>query len=865
MSVAIRFQFDAEQPHQRDAIDAVVDALASVGDRRGEVGQSGRGVVCHGDGLDLGRVLLDVQRVQARQGLKLSGEGEGAELTVEMETGTGKTYAYLRLMRELYARYGLSRFIVVVPSVAIRCGVLAQLEALAEHFRGLYPEQRAEASVFDAQSLGGVRRFARDSGVQILVMNIDAFNKGRGNLGHRPADALGGETPVGLCAATRPVVVLDEPQSMEGPRARAALAELQALVTLRWSATHRRAPHCVYRLDPVRAFELGLVKQIDVAAVTAEGGVGGVVSVVQTRATKRGVSAKLSVEGPAGPVEITVRGRGEDLFALSGGVEACRGLVVRAVDHGAGAVDFESGLRLVVGGDAPAREAVWRAQLEETIQCHLERELACRRLLPAGEQMKVLSLVFLDRVDDYVADEGSVRREFCRAWEAARADARFGALDLPRAERVHAGYFARRRGEAVDSTGKSREDDEAYALIMADKTRLLSPEEPVRFVFSHSALREGWDNPNVFQICTLRRTRSELKKRQELGRGMRLPVLASGLRTRDPDLARLTVIANESYDAFARDLQREVAADAGVDFSQCITERRAREAIALRPDSIDNVWFTEMWRRIARPLRFVPALDDAALRGRATELLRTLVVAEPARAVRIVRGSLTDGALVARASERRVLEDAELTRPPVLDPLAWLQSETGLSRRTLAELLVASGATEALTRGPTELLEAAAKALSTLVAEESARHGRLAACGEPLNPEVLLHRPLLAGAYANVTVTRAVYAALPASDPAEHQWIKALDTDPRTRSIFRWPAWLQVPSPMGKVQPGWLVARQGADASGGPGGEFELALVTKRPAEPWRLAVLTALAAVLEADLEFRGKATPPAVDAKPR
>ncbi len=845
--MAIRFQFDAEQPHQRGAIHAVVDALASVGDRRGGHARSGRAIVSHGEPLDLGRVLLDVQRVQARQGLALSRDGEGAELTVEMETGTGKTYAYLRLMRELYARYGLSRFIVVVPSLAIRCGVLAQIEALAEHFRGLYPDQRVEASLVDAQSPGGVRRFARDSGLQILVMNIDAFNKGRGNLGHRPADALGGETPVGLCAATRPVVVLDEPQSMEGPRARAALAELQALVTLRWSATHRRAPHCVYRLDPVRAFALGLVKRVDVAAVTAEGGAEAAVTVLQTRATKRGVSAKLAVAGPAGPVALTVRGQGEDLFALSGGVEACRGLVVRAVDHGAGAVDFESGLRLTVGGDATARAAVWRAQLEETIQCHLERELACRRLLPAGERMKVLSLIFLDRVDDYAVEDGSVRRDFCRAWEAARADERFAALELPRAERVHAGYFARRRGEAIDSTGKSREDDEAFALIMADKTRLLSPEEPVRFVFSHSALREGWDNPNVFQICTLRRTRSELKKRQELGRGMRLPVLASGLRTRDPDLARLTVIANESYEAFARDLQREVAADTGVEFSQCITERRARERCALRPGWNDDPWFLEMWRRVAKPLRFVPALDGAVLRHRGTELLRALALPEPTRAVRITRGELTGGGAVAGASERRVFDGAEPAGGPVPDPLRSLQGETGLSRGTLAAMLVGSGATAALVRAPAALLEGAAKALRGLVAEESARRGHLEVCGEPLAPEVLVHRPLAAGACGEVAATRSVYTTLPAGDPAERDWLARVDADPRTRSIFRWPGWLNVPSPMGALAPGWLVARERA------AGGFELALVAESPDKPWRSDVLASLAAALGARLELRG------------
>ncbi|MEZ4268454.1 MAG: hypothetical protein R3F39_18975, partial [Myxococcota bacterium] len=450
-----------------------------------------------------------------------------------------------------------------------------------------------------------------------------------------------------------------------------------------------------------------------------------------------------------------------------------------------------------------------------------------------------------------------VRREFCEAWERARADERFAALELPPADRVHAGYFARRRGAAVDSTGKSREDDEAYALIMADKSRLLSPGEPVRFVFSHSALREGWDNPNVFQICTLRRTRSELKKRQELGRGMRLPVLASGLRTRDPDLARLTVIANESYEAFARDLQREVARDAGVDFSRCIVERRARRVMPLRPDWRDNPWFAELWRRVARPLRFVPALEFAALRERALDALGALAHSPAPRAVSIARGRLEGGVVVGGEVETRPLatgqpeigpvpEHGAPDCAPVPDPLAWLQAETGLSRATLAELITTSRLAGRLVSAPNALLEAAARSLRALVADESARCGRYEPHGEPLDLEVLLHRPLSGGAHESVAVARSIYQTLPARDAAEGAWLRAVDAEVATRAIFRWPSWLQISSPLGALASGWLVVREGE------GGRPELALVVEPTGDASRLSLLAALSRAVGATLELR-------------
>jgi type III restriction enzyme len=509
--------------------------------------------------------------------------------SVEMETGTGKTYVYLRTIFELSRRYAFQKFIIVVPSVAIREGVLKNIDVTAEHFRALYNNRPFEHFVYDAKKVNRLRQFATSTTLQILVINIDAFRKNftgtdeeqKSNVIYKESDRLSGRPPIEFVQAARPIVIIDEPQSVDSTeKAQEAIKALNPLCTLRYSATHRNPYNLVYQLDPVRAFELKLVKQIVVASAHAEGTANDAFVRVEQIDYKKGIKAKLRIhiQTSEGPKEKTVTVKqGADLFAVSNERAAYRdGFEVAEINAEPGNeyLRFSNGRTLRLGEQIGGlREDVWRVQINHTVKKHLEKELHVR-----ARGLKVLSLFFIDRVAnyrDYGADGKPVKGKFAETFEAALSefakDERYRELEWLKepVERLHNGYFAQdKKGVLKDTRGDTQADDEVYNLIMKDKERLLSLDEPLRFIFSHSALREGWDNPNVFQICTLNETRSVVKKRQEIGRGLRLPVDQTGVRVFDESVNKLYVMANESYEDFARALQTEYEEDCGVTFGK---------------------------------------------------------------------------------------------------------------------------------------------------------------------------------------------------------------------------------------------------------------------------------------------------------
>jgi type III restriction enzyme len=509
--------------------------------------------------------------------------------SVEMETGTGKTYVYLRTIFELSRRYGFQKFIIVVPGVAIREGVLKNIEITAEHFRALYNNLPFEHFVYDAKKVNRLRQFATSNTLQILVINIDAFRKNftgteeeqKSNVIYKESDKLSGRQPIEFVQATRPIVIIDEPQSVDATeKAQEAIKALNPLCTLRYSATHRNPYNLVYRLDPMRAFELKLVKQIVVASAAAEGAANEAFVRVEQIDYKRGIKAKLRihVQTSEGPKEksVTVK-QGADLFTVSNERGSYRnGFEVAEINAEPGSeyLRFANGRTLRLGEEIGGlRDDVWRAQIKHTIKKHLEKALQVHH-----HGIKVLSLFFIDRVAnyrDYGTDGQPVKGKFGIAFEEALAelarDERYRELTWLKEpmDKLHNGYFAQdKKGVLKDTCGDTEADDAVYNLIMKDKERLLSLGEPLRFIFSHSALREGWDNPNVFQICTLNETRSAIKKRQEIGRGLRLPVDQTGVRVFDESVNKLYVMANESYEDFAKALQTEYEEDCGVTFGK---------------------------------------------------------------------------------------------------------------------------------------------------------------------------------------------------------------------------------------------------------------------------------------------------------
>lgn len=616
----MKLQFDPNQTFQLDAVAAVTDLFDGQPQGAPEyavinLGEMG-GLFAGQDQTELGvgnRLLVaedklreNLRAIQTRNDIEVAdlaaapeawqlfdgpaNQARGcAHFSVEMETGTGKTYVYLRTIFELSRRYGFQKFVIVVPSVAIREGVLHNIKVTNKHFRTLYNNLPVEHFVYDGKKVNRLRQFATSNTLQILVINIGAFRKNftgteeerKSNVIYKESDRLSGRQPIEFVQAARPIVIIDEPQSVDSTdKAQEAIKALNPLCTLRYSATHRNPYNVVYRLDPVRAFELKLVKQIVVASTSAEGAANDAFVRVEGIEYKKGIKAKLRihVQGPEGPKEksVTVK-QGAHLFALSNErASYASGFEVAEINAEPGSeyIRFTNGRALRIGDELGGmREDMWRTQIKHTIKRHLDKELQVRE-----RGIKVLSLVFIDRVANYrdYDNEGKpVQGKFAGAFEDELADLakdeRYRDLAWLKEPmgKLHNGYFAQdKKGVLKDTSGDTQADDEVYNLIMKDKELLLSLDEPLRFIFSHSALREGWDNPNVFQICTLNETRSAVKKRQEIGRGLRLPVDQNGLRVFDESVNKLYVMANESYEDFARVLQTEYEEDCGVIFGR---------------------------------------------------------------------------------------------------------------------------------------------------------------------------------------------------------------------------------------------------------------------------------------------------------
>lgn len=542
-------------------------------------------------------VLLDeeihknLNDIQLRNGLPPSGFLDSGDFTVEMETGTGKTYVYLRTIFELNKRYGFAKFVIVVPSVAIKEGVYKSLQMTEDHFRTLYSGTPFEYFLYDSARLGQVRNFATSPQIQIMVVTVGAINKKDINNLYKDSEKTGGEKPIDLIKATRPIVIVDEPQSVDGGlagRGREALGAMNPLCTLRYSATHVEKHHMVYRLDAVDAYERKLVKQIEVASATVEDAHNRPYVRLISTSNKRGIiSARVKID-----VEFAGRLRRVEKLVQDGdGLEQVTGRAVyRDCRIGEIRVGKKNGfieLRVPGGehflqegeawGDVDAA-AIQRQMIRRTIREHLDKE---KRLRPQG--IKVLSLFFVDAVERYRRyDEsgGPVKGDYARMFEEEyRRLARhpdylslFKEVDLETdAGKVHDGYFSiDKKGGWVDTAENNQSNrdnaERAYNLIMKEKEKLLSLDEPLKFIFSHSALREGWDNPNVFQICALRNIQTERERRQTIGRGLRLCVNQHGERLRGFEVNTLTVVARESYEEFAENLQHEIEKDTGIRF-----------------------------------------------------------------------------------------------------------------------------------------------------------------------------------------------------------------------------------------------------------------------------------------------------------
>ena len=612
-------------------------------------------------------ICKNVRAIQTEHGLKPVDSlqtipGVGMAFTIEMETGTGKTYTYIKTMYELNERYGWTKFVVVVPSIAIREGVLKSFESMQEHFAQEYNGKRMQYFIYDSKQLSKIDAFASDAGMHVMIINTQAFNssfdedKSKGGRADKAAriifdrrDEFNSRRPIDVLSQCHPIMIIDEPQSVlgvdKGNKTRKGLALFKPLFMLLYSATHRKDDiyNMMYRLDAIDAYNQKLVKKIEVKGIKQIGSTAtnGYVYLEEIIISKGNPQARISfdVKTATGTKQTSiVAGDGFNLYDQSGELAEYKdNFVIESIDGHEGCVRFLNGLVLHEGDAVGSvnEDMLRRIQIRETIRTHLERE---RQLF--GKKIKVLSLFFIDHVDSYRLYEGEeTKGKFAKMFEEEYRkvvselmptftdEAYLHYLSDPRnaADKIHQGYFSMdKKGKAVESKAKEGENEErAFDLIMKNKERLLSLNEPVRFIFSHFALKEGWDNPNVFQICTLKNSDNETKKRQEVGRGMRLCVNQNGER-QDADVLGdhvfdtniLTVIASESYDDFAKKLQTEMAEACG-DRPIIITPNLFEGKVYTKPDGTNGRFDLTQARAVYNALiRYDYVDDDGALTAR---------------------------------------------------------------------------------------------------------------------------------------------------------------------------------------------------------------------------------------------------------
>lgn len=550
-------------------------------------------------------LLKNVNDVQKRQNLTASpvlskDKIAPVNLDIEMETGTGKTYCYIRTMFEMNKLYGWNKFIVVVPSIAIREGVFQSFDLMAEHFLMEYGK-KARVFIYNSKNLSQLESFSSDAGINVMIINVQAFNvKDKDARRIRmELDEFQSRKPIDVISANRPIMILDEPQKMEGAKTLNSLADFCPMMVLRYSATHKKEHNKIYRLDALDAYRQKLVKRISVRGITVKGlsGTNAYLYLQSIEISKAAPQARIEfeVKQASGIKRITRKfGKNDDLFSFSNELDQYKGFVIADIDAHTNKVSFINGIEIEAGeatGDVN-ETMLRRIQIREAIDAHFEREAQNFK-----RGIKTLSLFFIDEVAKYrLYDEsGAQKGDYAKIFEEeylARLN-REGFLPDPdyrqyldniKVERTHNGYFSidKKTKQSVDSKIKrdgESEDVDAYDLILKDKKRLLSFEEPTRFIFSHSALREGWDNPNIFTICALKHSDNTTSRRQEVGRGLRLSVDRHGDRVDDAaivhDVNVLTVVASESYEQFVKGLQSDII-----------------ESLSARPQKADEDYFT---------------------------------------------------------------------------------------------------------------------------------------------------------------------------------------------------------------------------------------------------------------------------------
>ena len=822
-------------------------------------------------------ILEHLQKIQRSNDIapsdRLEGRGSGYNLTIEMETGVGKTYTYIKTMYELNRAYGWSKFIIVVPSIAIREGVYKSLEMTQEHFAEEYGK-KIRFFIYNSIRLTEIDHFASDSSINVMIINSQAFNaKGKdARRIYMKLDEFRSRRPIDIIAKTNPILIIDEPQSVEGKQTRENLKQFNPMITLRYSATHKSDSiyNMVYRLDAVDAYNKRLVKKIAVKGITESGS-------TATDSYLYLESINLSKSNPTATLQFEVRtaggalkkksrivSEGVDLYDYSNGLEEYRnGFVVSRIDGRDDSVEFINGIRIYAGDVVGAidEDQLRRIQIRETILSHLQRE---RQLFHMG--IKVLSLFFIDEVSNYrkYDDAGQpVNGRYAEMFEEEYEDILSGWQFTPGEEdyeqylkaipaaKTHAGYFSvDGRGKMINSKVRRKEttsdDVGAYELIMKNKELLLERDprkSPVRFIFSHSALREGWDNPNVFQICTLKRSGSDVRKRQEVGRGLRLCVNQNGERMDINALGNdvhnvnvLTVIAGESYDSFAKGLQTEMAeamADrpekpaqdlSGYGGGAVMPENARSSNVELQIDEakLNSREFRALWSKISARSVYVVDFDTDELIKKSVESLDAglrvskIYFKVETGAMNAIRFGKELTAATSFKKEESGYYGAGITVNPNVkyDLIGKLAEGTGLTRKAVLRILrgIQTSVFDQFRDNPEEFITKAVQLINDQKAAALIEHITYDVLDERYGTDIFTDSTIKGKLGVNaMKVKKHLYDHLVYDSMKERDFAADLDTNKDVAVYVKLPEEFYISTPVGRYNPDWAIAfREGS-------------------------------------------------------
>lgn len=825
----MKFKFDANQDYQKTAIDAVADIFE--GQEKSTSNQvltenSLLGIYPNTLTLSQEEVFDNVKRIQDRN--KISGNSSDSfDFSIEMETGTGKTYVYLRTIFELNKRYGWKKFIILVPSVAIREGVIKTLQITKEHFADLYDGIPYRFYEYQSKNISQVRHFATSSNIEIMVMTVGAFNRDS-NVLYGERDQMHGEEPIAYIQKTNPILILDEPQNMEGEATREGLTKFNSLFRLRYSATHRNAYNLMYQLAPYDAYQLGLVKKIEVySVVDSDNEVGNAyITLLETSSLRSTIKAKVEVyvkdaEGISKKKRITVK-QGDDLEEKTNNPIYAGYIVedmsVEAPDFGAvGKIKFRNGVEVLQGqGVNDNKEELMREQITQTIKLHFEKK---KKLKEIG--VKTLSLFFIDKVDNYVQEDGFIRRAFLEELSKLKNECDEKGLDV---NASHKGYFAKRGEDYLERETSIAENQEAYELIMKDKERLLSFDEPTEFIFSHSALKEGWDNPNIFNICTLREGASVIRKRQEIGRGMRLCVNQDGERVFTKNANLLSVVANESYSEYVSQLQGEFEEDGIYKAPPVPSNAKKKTTVKLKKDFAKNENFQQLWDRISKKTRFVVSVNTQTLIEESAKKIGALSIKKPQ--IRIERAGIN---LEKKGVSSRLLgdqSDALITARRQVDCVRLIEDDTKLTRATVVEILKKAQNFKSITNNPEKFCYEAVKIIKNELLKQYVSQVIYEVVPEKYSVSNFEDIP----SYKDSTekVSNSIYEAIVFDSNVERDFAIELDQDERIKLFIKMPAWFKVATPVGSYNPDWAIVTVKMDLQGNESKEkFYFVIETK--------------------------------------